>query len=359
MANEGSRIESVAVIRLSSIGDIVLTEPVLAALSQSFPEAEIGFVVKRQFRDLVASHPALTGVHVLEDSAGSSLLRLARELRSTGYRAAVDLHRNLRTAFLIRASRIPMSTAYRKRELWDSLSVRLLRRPFRASGLLVERYLEALRSLGVPEASFRGPDGALRRPRLYLSEEDRAGAEEVLRRVGPSDGPYAVIVPGAKWATKRWPWERFAEVASGLVSRFGLGVLLLGARSETGLCDAVRRSAGAGVSSAAGLATLGETGGLISGARLFVGNDSGPTHMAMALGVPSVALFGPTDPGQFDHSGHELVYRDLECSACSFYGGRECPRGHWDCMMTVGAAKVLSASERLLEREPENGASGS
>jgi ADP-heptose:LPS heptosyltransferase len=87
---------------------------------------------------------------------------------------------------------------------------------------------------------------------------------------------------------------------------------------------------------------------VISRARLFVGNDSGPTHMARALGVPTVALFGPTDPGQFDFEGHALVYRDLACSACTFYGSRRCHLGHWDCMTAIGRDDVLEAARSLL-----------
>jgi heptosyltransferase-2 len=209
----------------------------------------------------------------------------------------------------------------------------------------------------VPEESFREPSGAVRRPHLYISDEARSGAETILRRLGLAETSYVALAPGAKWATKRWPMERYAELASGLASGHGLKVLLLGSGSEMNLCKAVMRSAGQGVISAAGEAALGETGGLISRARLFVGNDSGPTHMAMALGVPTVALFGPTDPGQFDHSGHGLVYGNLDCSACSFYGGRSCPRGHWDCLMAVRPAEVLATAERLLERERQDGAS--
>jgi heptosyltransferase-2 len=336
--SDGRDIASVLVLRLSSVGDIVLTEPAVAALRETFPRAEIGFAVKERFGDLVSSHPAITRVHTL-GAGGGALSALVSEIRGSGYSAVVDLHRNVRSARVVRASGIPLRTSYRKRELADTLRVRFLRRPFRASRLLVRRYLDALRPLGV--------EVPVRTPRLYVGERDAAAGAALLDQAGAQEGRFAVMVPGSVWATKRWPAERFAEAASRVVADLGFPVVLLGSAGERGLCDEVARSAGASVTSLAGRTTLGEMAAVIASARFFVGNDSGPTHMAMALEVPTVALFGPTDPGQFDFSRHALVYRDLPCSACSFYGGERCPLGHWDCMLGIEADDVLEASAAL------------
>jgi heptosyltransferase-2 len=237
-------------------------------------------------------------------------------------------------------------TRYRKREVADALRVRVLRKPFRASRLLVRRYLDALAPLGI--------DAPYAPPRLHVSAQDREAARRLLERSGLSGRPLTVIVPGSVWATKRWPAEGFAGVAARLVSDHGLGVLLLGTQAEEELCRAVAERAGAGAAVVAGDTTLGTAAGLIAAARVFVGNDSGPTHMSMALGVPTVAIFGPTDPGQFDFTDHALVYADPECGACSFFGGRACRLGHWDCMRSVTVDDVLSAASGLL-REGESG----
>ena len=334
-------MDSVLVLRLSSVGDIVLTEPVVAALRESFPGAAIGCVVKAQFRDLVASHPALSCVHVLDTSSSGGTASLVREIRDARYSAVVDLHRNARTARIVRASGIPVRTAYHKRELRDAVRVRLLRRPFRASKLLVQRYLDALGPLGVHAPCVR--------PRLYVGDRDAEAGREFLGRSGVGAEPFVAVVPGSMWATKRWSSGNYARLSAGLISDLGLRVVLLGAPGERELCGDVARQAGAGVTNAAGETTLGETAAVIARARLYIGNDSGPTHMAMALGVPSVALFGPTDPGQFDFRGDSAVYRDLECSACSFYGGERCHLGHWDCMRSIAPHDVLGVASALLE----------
>lgn len=329
-----------AVIRLSSVGDIVLTEPVVAALEAAAPGVEIAYVTKRRFAGLVSAHPSVSRVHELADGSRGAMRDLIREIRDSRYSAVVDLHRNARSIEIARRSGAGLRARYRKRETIDSIRVRLLRRPFRASRLLVDRYLEALLPLGI--AAPYAP------PRLYVSDEGTSSGLSLLERAGLADSRFAAIVPGSVWATKRWPAEGFARVAAGLVADHGLAVALLGTEAEAELCGRVAGLAGSGVSVIAGDTSLGAAAAVISSASVFVGNDSGPTHMSMALGVPSVAIFGPTDPGQFDFSGHALVYRDPACGACTFFGGRSCRLGHWDCMARIEPSDVLGAVSALL-----------
>jgi len=238
-------------------------------------------------------------------------------------------------------SRASLATAYKKRELRDSVRVRIGRRPFRASKRLVERYLDALAPLGLRPACGR--------PHFHLSPTDAEWAAGYLGDLGLARGAYAAIAPGALWRTKRWPPRRFAAVASALAAECDLDILLLGSMSERQLCEDVARYAGSRVLMAAGETTLGQMAALIGSARVFIGNDSGPMHVAVALGTPTVAIFGPTDPGQFDFDDNEIVYADLECSACSFYGTDACKLGHWQCMQSLSAELVLSAARRLLK----------
>ncbi len=331
------------VIRLSSVGDIVLTEPAVAALRERFPDAAIGFVVKRRYIDLVSGNPAIDRVHVLDETRGG-LRRLSTELRAASYGHVVDLHSNARSRMLARAARPERVLRYRKREPMDALRVRLLRRPFRASRRLVVRYLEALAPLGV--------DVSYRMPRFHLRRADEERARERLTEAGLDSVPLLVVAPGSVWPTKRWPVERFREVAARARERWGLVPVALGASDERDQCAEVVSGAPGGWN-AAGLLSLGESAAVIARARVYIGNDSGPTHIARALGTPTVAVFGPTDPGQFSFDGHELLYADLECSACSFYGGRRCPEGHWDCMRSLRPEDALAAVATLLSEGKE------
>jgi heptosyltransferase-2 len=330
--------ESFVVLRLSSVGDVILTEPVVAVLRETHPDADIGFVVKERLRDLVAGNPAVTRIHTLGDGGRGSLVALAREVRSSRYAVVVDLHANLRSRFVAAASGAGHVTTYRKRDVADALKVRVLRRPFRARRRTVERYLGSLASVGI-EAPYRSP-------RFHVAPADAHWAGDYIAGAGLPPGGYAAVAPGTVWATKRWPADRYAAVAESFLSELGLRTLLLGSLAEReALLGIAARVPGAIV--AAGDTRLGQMAGLISHARLYLGNDSGPTHMAMALGVPTVAVFGPTDPGQFDFGHARLLYADLPCSACSFFGSTRCRFGHLACMTSITTDQVLAAARDL------------
>jgi heptosyltransferase-2 len=332
----------VLVVRLSSLGDIVLTEPVTAALRRERPGCEIGFVVKDRFRDIVAGQPAVSTIHALSSGSLAALAALCRDVRSRRYAAVVDLHANARSRIVSAAALAPVVSVYRKRDPGDWLSVRVARRPFRARVLTVDRYLAALTKLGVEPRRAR--------PSFRVTGQDASLADDSLAGLGMRERAFAVVAPGAVWATKRWPAERFAAVVRELSQGDGLPCVLAGSAAERSLCEAVADAAGrtARAVTVAGGATLRQSAALISRAALFVGNDSGLSHLAMAVGTPTAAVFGPTDPGQFDFDGHAAVYADLACSACSFFGGARCRLGHWDCMRLVEPADVLRAARGLL-----------
>ncbi len=325
---------------MSSIGDVVLTEPVVAAVREARPGAVIGFAVKERYRDLVAGDAAIDAVHTLRDGSLRSLLALASEVSAAGYDNVVDLHANARSAFISRRSGASCVSRYEKRGRGDGFAVRVLRRPYRAEKKIVDRYLDALAPFGVPHE--------YRTPRFHLAPGAAREAGSFLSGLGLRAKAYAVVAPGSVWATKRWPEERFTRLASRIVSELALPIVVVGGPSETGLCERV--ALGSGGSSAAGSVGIGAAAAVIAGAALYVGNDSGPTHISMALDVPTVAIFGPTDPLQFDFTRHALVYAGPPCSACSFFGDRRCRLSHWDCMLSIDVEEVLSSASALLER---------
>jgi lipopolysaccharide heptosyltransferase II len=334
--------DRVLVVRMSSIGDVVLTEPVVAALRAARPGIEIGFAVKAALRDLVAGNKDISTIHTLAGPSPLQLASLCREVRARRYSAVVDLHANLRSALVARASAAPLVSVYRKRDPGVWFSVRVRHRPFRAAMRIVDRYLSALAPLGVHAQHAR--------VRFHAASRDVAWAGGFLPGRGLSPGSFIAVAPGAVWSTKRWPADRYGAVVQELSLETGLPAVLVGSAAERGLCEAVAAGAGRSVRTtvAAGEATLGGTAAIIAGAALYIGNDSGLTHIAAALGTPTVAIFGPTDPGQFDFEGHAVVFADVQCSACSFFGGESCRLGHWECMRLIQPEDVLRASRGLL-----------
>jgi ADP-heptose:LPS heptosyltransferase len=154
------------------------------------------------------------------------------------------------------------------------------------------------------------------------------------------------IAPGAMWETKRWPLDRFAQLAN-RATQAGHRVILIGGPGDQQLGQTLHAMIPSAVD-LTGKIPLMLLPALLARCHRFVGNDSGPMHIARAVGTPTVALFGSTDPAQFDFSGHAvLAPKDLDCAPCSFYGLSRCPRGHLRCLMDTSVEQVWSATESL------------
>jgi heptosyltransferase-2 len=326
------------------MGDVILTTPALAALKARYPEAHLDFVVKQRYRELLQNHPLLNGLFLLSQENG--ILSLGRQLRRQHYDIILDLHANLRSRFL--TAILPASTKlrYGKRALRRRAMVRCRYRPPEAPHV-VDLYLECLRPLGI--------DVPRDRPRLSLSEDDLKFREEFSREhqlSGPR--PLVGLHPGARWPSKRWPAERFARLGRELRERSNAKILVFGGPEEKDLAYWVADEIGQPAQLALNL-SLGQLMALIGGCDLFVTNDSGPMHLGTALGVPVVAIFGPTHPMLgFWPLGEEdtILTAGLSCSPCSLHGERGCPRKNWRCLEGIHVKDVLRASQGVLDRRP-------
>jgi heptosyltransferase II len=323
---------------------VVLATAAVEAIAAETPRAEVHVLTKPPFAEVFRGNPHVR--RILPWEAGQGLLGLARTVREGGYEWVVDLHGNLRTRLLRVLVRGPRWSRYDKGGLGRRLAV-VLRRP----GLLpenhvVDRYLAALRPLGV--------SGRRRLPRLYPDAADRARAEALLREVG-WDGAERLIAlaPGARWATKRWPAERWEAVCARL-AREGIGFpILLGGPEDRGLCRKVLRASEGRGGEVAGRTSPLETGAVLERCAALVTNDSAPLHLAVAVGTPVVALFGPTVRGfGFYPLGPQdaVLEQELACRPCSLHGGEHCPLRHHRCLVEVSAGAVLEAVAGLIRR---------
>jgi heptosyltransferase-2 len=219
--------------------------------------------------------------------------------------------------------------------------VKLGLRPWRARAPFSDRYHAAAEAL-VGRTLPRG------RLRAFVSEGDRARASDLLRAAGIDvRRPLIGLSPGAVWATKRWPLEHYAELAR-LALRAGVQVAVQGSAEERPLTARLAVAA-PGAADLAGQLDLGALGGFIALCSAFVANDTGPMHLARALGVPTLAFFGSTDPGLFEWEGHRVLFTGLDCAPCSFFGRRRCPRGHLRCLTGISAAEAWTALQPLLD----------
>jgi heptosyltransferase-2 len=347
MQKEMNRI---LIIRLSSLGDIVLTTPVIAALKAKYPHSELYFLTKARYADLLRNDPRISSL-VEFDPVGrhgglSGFVRLISELRSHDFDLLVDLHANLRS-FLVRHLVKSRSTLkHNKRWLSRSLMVHFKFLKTRAiqTG---DSYVKALQKLGV-EVSERNP-------LIFLSQEDLRFADHFLLERGVKKDDIVVGVhPGARWETKRWDEDKFARVCQSLVETSNYKIMLLGDAGEAKLVEEVGRGIRTDrLIKAIGL-PLGKVMALIKRCDCLITNDSGPMHIASALQVPVVAIFGPTHPklGFSPFGSRNVVLcANVKCSPCSLHGEKRCTKKSRYCMDLIDPGMAVAAVERLLIKE--------
>ncbi|HTI49753.1 MAG TPA: glycosyltransferase family 9 protein [Planctomycetaceae bacterium] len=333
----------ICIIKPSALGDVVQSLPLLPALRRRFPEATIDWVINGDFAGLLDGHPELANV-IPFDRRGSwrDFVRLLRHLRQRQYDLVFDLQGLLRSAIMTLATgapyRVGLETA-REGAGWAShVTVPGTARDIPAH----QRFRAIVAALGA--ASLPSDSG------LFIPAKARAWARETLQSL---PRPILAIHAGAGWETKRWPAEKFAEVAG----RFSGSVVAVGSRGEAALAARiVAKGAGSGRSALdlAGATNLSQLAAVLENVDVMLSNDSGPLHLAAAAGTPVVGIFTCTSPviSGPSGSGHELVTTTVPCAASYC---KRCPQrapAHMACLQEVSVERVAQAVERICERLP-------
>ena len=337
-------LRRILLMRLSSLGDILLMTPLLNLLHATCPQAQIDVLVKDEYRDLLRSHPGIT--RLLTVDSQRPLLRTLRGLRADCYDLALDLHCTPRSQLFLRGLRARRKLTYNKRVLRRALLVRLGWNTLRRMTPMPELYAAPLRRLGLT--------GRLGTPTMHLDPESTEAMTAHVARSLPDapNRPLLAVAPGARWLTKRWPVERFAAVAQELARQKQAAVVILGGPDEAQLARTLCDNLDVPVVNGAGTLSLMHSAALLSRCCLLISNDSGLMHMATALQVPVVAVFGPTvqEFGFYPFQARaEVVSEPLPCRPCSTKGSRYCPRGHHACMQDISSTRVLATARAMWE----------
>lgn len=330
----GRHFKKLAILRFSSLGDIVLTSPILSSIKTQFPNIELVYVTKSHFAEILRDDPRIDTL--IELTPTTSLTDLIRKLRAQRVDGVLDLHGKWRGLALRLSNPFAANALLPKPSRLQQFLVRQALTTFRPRHSIVERYYQAAEQL------FREP---LAREPLSLHVPP-AAVEQLTQSLPLSLEQLqnsVLIAPGAQWETKRWPIKRHIEVSRHLREQ-GHQVIACGGPSEESLLEML--SDKAGVLSLPHI-PLGLLPALLANVRAFIGHDSGPMHIARAVGTPTVAIFGSTPSSQFDFSGHQLVENPQECSPCHFYGRKRCPKGHFACMESIGTEQVVHAFASL------------
>ena len=368
--------QNILLIKLSAMGDVVQTIPLLNKLRRRYPAARLDWLVTPAIAELLRHNPAITNVIEFSRDEWSapwrltpfaSAARLIATLRAAEYDLVLDLQGQLRSAVFAFASGAPVRIGFDKprADVWQA-SPRKIPEEARkhawqgareGSWLAytdhipvptldvhpVERYLGVGPMLGLDESA---PDFS-----FPIPPEASGRIDALLDYYGIAKARIIAMAPGTNWETKEWRRDAFAEVARHFLQK-NYAVTLIGSDRERAVCEAVARLA-PGAVNLAGETTLPELAALMRRAMIAVTNDSGPMHLAVALGRAVTSIFGPTDPlwaGPYRRDGAVLRV-DLPCSPCYLRQLSRCMHGH-ACMHDVTANAVIDRVETLLAKEP-------
>jgi heptosyltransferase-2 len=336
----------VAVRAPNWIGDAVLALPALAAYKSARPEDEVWVAARGGVKDLFASGTPADGVIGLEDDRSLRGLRAsARRFRGEGFGAGLLLTNSFGSALMFFLAGIPERWGYRR----DGRGLLLTRAvPWDEAGPVIhqaEYYLRLVRGLNGGAAA-----GSPSPIPLFLSSEERAAARRALADLGLDPDPARPVVvlnPGASYGpAKRWSAESFGRLGSLLQAALSARVVVTGLGSEVELAERLASVMPRPPLILSGRTSLRGLLGILSQARLCVTNDSGPLHLANAVGTPVIGLFGPTDPAATGplQAPAKVIWKGAACWPCLY---RSCPFGH-ECLTAIEPGEVLEAAREYL-----------
>lgn len=323
------------IIRFSSIGDIVLTTPVIRCLKQQVPDAEIHYLTKKGFRGLISSNPYIDKIILLD----SSWDLMIHQLQQEEYDYIIDLHHNLRTLRIKRALKNVPSFSFNKLNLrkWLLTALKINTLP---KIHIVHRYLAAVRSFGVVNDG-KGLD-------YFIPEKDKIVSDDI--PISHQMG-YIGIVIGAALNTKKLPLDKLKKLCNSIA----YPLILLGGKEdaadgiEIASVDPIR------IYNACGKFNLNESADLVRKAKLIITHDTGLMHIAAAFKKPIVSIWGNTVPafGMDAYYGNTPVIDqkfeiDLWCRPCSKIGYSKCPLGHFKCMRAQDMTGIENAVSKIL-----------
>ncbi|MFK4786160.1 glycosyltransferase family 9 protein [Fusobacterium sp. MFO224] len=318
----------ILVIRLSSIGDIILTTPILKQLKRKYPNIIIDFLVMKNFKDSISGLPYIDNLIIFDKKKNDSLKNLVlfgKKLSKNNYDYVFDLHNKLRS-FIISKNINSKILVYPKRKLWKSILVKMRIIKYHADDTIIKNYFKPFNFLG-----------------LKYEEEDLTFpfSKNDLKNVTKYKSHF-VMAPGASKETKKWTIEGFANLAKLIHQKYKIKPILIGGNIDIDRCDKINKISGDVCINLAGRLSLKESGALLSISKALITNDSGPFHISRGVKCPTYAIFGPTDPNMFEYDDkNKLIYSNISCSPCSLHGDSKCPRNHFNCMKNITANLIF------------------
>jgi ADP-heptose:LPS heptosyltransferase len=332
-----SLVHKILVIKLRAVGDVLLSTVVTKNLRLAFSEAQIDYLTEPPSVEVLNGNPYINKVHVHDRAklGGANLIGFVRKQR---YDLVIDLFGNPRTALITRLSGARYRVGYRFRG--RTYAYNIMAEPRGASVHNTQFNLDALEAIGV----------AIQDRNIYFqfTSDDARFVDEFLSRAGLDDKFIVGVNTGGGWYTKRWGLDRFAVLSDWLIETFDAGVVLTWGPGQVPEVEKVH-SLMRGRAFIPPATTLKQLGALLKRCACVVSNDSGPMHIAAAVGTPVLGIYGPTSPvlqGPFG-SQHVIVRKEgLDCLGCNY---TKCPIGH-PCMLELSVDSVKESVLQLLRK---------
>ncbi len=339
----------VLIVRLDRLGDVVLSTPVIKAVREVCPEAYIAFLARRHAVDVLKGNPYLDEVIVYEkEGREKSFVRnvqFIRLLRRKKFDIALVLHPTKRTHLLVSLAGIRETVGYNRK--WGFLlTTRIPHNKQYGLKHEIEYVLDILRYTGLEPK-----DKALYMPVNNAAEKN---IDSVFRDNGIKEDDICVTVnPGASCISKKWGAEKFARVADALIKNFGAKIIIISGRTDQALAARVASLISGNCLDLSGKTSIAEVASVLRRSKLFISNDSGPVHIACAVGTPVIAIFGRSDrglsPQRWGPTGKNdiVLHKDVGCDECLAHN---CKRG-FKCLEAITADEVVAAAGRILNRK--------
>ena len=332
--------EKILLIRLSSLGDIVLTSPAIRAVRRHYPKAQISMLVAKQYVDLLAENPHLDEVITFDRTARNTdtgeMVRIARLLRQRNFNLAIDFQRKFRTSLLAYLSGSKCRVGnHRPNGLMCTVRV-----PDRSNKHAIDRNFDLLHPLGIEPID--------RTMELFLSDSDRECARDILVSKGVHQNRLTVgLFPGAGWKLREWMPNRFAAIGDRIISDFDAQVLIFGGPNEGKLANHIAHLMAARATTCAADLPIRHFAALVESCNLFITNDTGPMHIAAAMCTPTVALFGPGNHIRFQPLDpiHKTLRHHVPCNPCKQFTNK-CKDNI--CMKLITVDEVWETVQRKL-----------
>lgn len=343
--SKSHQYENILVVRLDRMGDVVLSTPALKALRDAYPQSRITFMVRPYVKDIANGNPYVDEVIVYDKAAGLlGNVKFIKRLREKKFDLVVALHPTLRTNWIAFLAGIPKRLGFDKRKKMGMLLTdKVPDKKHLGLKHEIDYTLDMLKYIGINTKD--------RKLHVPVNRDSDNRAREALAVGGISESDTVVVInPGASCPSKRWPVERFAEAADSLIKKRGVKVVIISGESDKKIADNMTSCMKEKCLDLSGKTTVGDIAAILKRSKLFISNDSGPVHVACAVGAPVVAIFGRSDRGLSprrwgpSNKGDVVIHKDAGCLDCLAHN---CVLG-FKCLQAITVDEVVRASEGLL-----------